>query len=345
MSALPDEARVLVVRLSALGDCLHAVPLVRQLRCQLPGAHVGWAIQEGGLELLREHPDVDRFHLYPRRAGASWPAAMARLRRELRDARYDAVIDVQGLLKSGLVAWLSGAPLRVGFAGVGAREGSAAFLNRRVEAKSRHVVDRNLEILPALGLRVPEVVEWSMPHYPLTGALEGLLEATGDGELVVLNPGTTWPTKHWPIGSFAALAQRLLETEGRPIVLTWGSPSERALCEEIREQAPECRIAPPTTLRELAALLAHARLVVANDTGPLHLAVALGTPTVALFGATDSRRTGPYGPLHRALEHEPRLDCQPCHRKTCSRGDIACLGQLPVERVLGECLEQLRRAG
>ena len=343
MSPLPDDARILLVRLSALGDCLHALPLLAAMRRALPGATFGWAIQSAGYELLRGHPDVDRFHLFPRGEGLGWPRALLAFREELRRERYHAVVDVQGLFKSGLAAWLSGAPLRVGFRGVSSREGNSLFINRGIEPASSHVVDRSLELLAGLEIEPPPKIEWPMPSYDFDDSLKSFMEDSGlvPGEYVVVNPGTTWVTKHWPAESFAELAVKLLDRVQRPILLTWGTESERWLCEVIRNQAPECVAAPPTSLRELAALISGARLVVANDTGPLHLAVALGVRTVALHGATDSSRTGPYGATHVAIEREPRLPCQPCNAKVCSRGDLACLRDLPVDRVLDHCLAQL----
>lgn len=343
MSALPDDARILLVRLSALGDCLHAVPLLGALRAQLPEVRIGWAIQRGGYELLRGHPDVHRFHLFPRKAGLGLPRALAAFRSELREEPYDAVIDVQGLFKSGLAAALSGARLRVGLGGVASREGNGMFVNRQVEPQSKHVVDRNLELLRGLGLDVPERVTWPMPEYPWSEPLERFLDSAGTerGRYVVLNPGTTWQTKHWPVEHFATLAQRLVDELGCSVVLTWGTDSERWLCEVVKEAAPAASVAPPTSLRELAALLGGARLMVANDTGPLHLAVALGVPTLGLFGATDGERTGPYGSAHRTLSLKPPLDCQPCHRKECARRDLACLHRLDVDLVYDVCRQRL----
>ncbi len=346
---LPDDARILVVRLSALGDCVHAVPLVTAIRRLIPGAEIDWAIQAGGLELLRQHPEVHAFHEYPRRGGWGWPLRMRRFVRGLRRRRYHVAVDVQGLLKSGLVARLSGAPLRIGFGGSASREGNRFFVNRRVEPRGVHVVDRNLELLHALRDVVKKPagwepdVEWVMPEYEATEALERFLAgAAPQGGYVVLNPGTTWPTKHWPAASFGELAHELHERTRLPIVLSWGTAAERALCEEVRRVAPAaCHTAPATSLRELATLLGRARLVVANDTGPIHIAVAQGVHTVGIHGATSGARSGPYGRDQRVVELEPRLDCQPCHSKTCARRDLACLRQLEPETVLRACLEQL----
>lgn len=343
MSDLRSDARVLLVRLSALGDCLHAVPLLSALREQLPDVRIGWAIQRGGHQLLSGHPEVDRFHLFPRRTGSGLLTSLLRFRRELREASYDAVLDVQGLFKSGLASWLSGAPLRVGFAGASSREGNGLFVNRKIEPQLVHVVDRNLELLAGLGLERPETVRWSMPEYSWTESLERFVDEAGTarGEYVVVNPGTTWKTKHWPAEAFGALARRLTEELGRKVVLTWGSEAERWLCDVVREQAPGAAIAPATALRELAALLGSAALVVANDTGPLHLAVALGVTTVGLYGATDPERTGPYGHRHASLVAPVPLDCRPCHKKTCARHDLACLRDLPVSLVFDACRVRL----
>lgn len=334
MTPLSADARVLLVRLSALGDCVHAVPLLTALREQLPDVRIGWAIQRAGYELMREHPEVDRFHLFPRKAGLALPKALFGFRRELRAAGYDAVLDVQGLFKSGLASWLSGSRLRVGFSAPASREGNAAFTNRRIAPHSRHVVDRNLELLAGLGLDVPERVIWSMPDYERTDPLDDFFEAHGlrRREYLVLNPGTTWESKHWPAPKFGELGARLAEELGQRVVLTWGDERERGLCECARESAPDAVLAPATSLRELAALLGDAALVVASDTGPLHLAVALGVKTVGLYGATDPERTGPYG------------ECQEALVVRTSDGELGDVRDISVDQAFDACSRQLALA-
>ncbi|MYA08484.1 MAG: glycosyltransferase family 9 protein [Holophagales bacterium] len=350
--------RVLLVRLSAIGDCLHAAPVASALRRAHPDAFIGWAVQEPAATLLRGYAGVDRFHLYPRRASgvAAHLEALRRFRRELRSSRYDAALDVQGLTKSGLVAWWSGARQRIGFRGgpaMGSRELNALFLNQRfaVGLNVSHVVDRNLALLSASGLLVgaaSPVAEWHLPEYAEPAPLS-FLEHHGlsDGRYAVVSPGTIWRTKRWPPHHFAAAVRRLGRDRGLPVVIAWAGEDERHAAEEIVAGAgDDCRVllAPPTDLRELATLLRHATLFLGCDSGPAHLAAALDVPCVSVFGPTDPARNGPYGPRSAAVQLDPKLDCQPCWRRTCSRGDFACLERLDADRVVAECLVRLDTA-
>lgn len=349
-----EPLRVLLVRLSAIGDCLHAAPVAAALRRAHPDAFVGWAIQEPAATLLRGCPGVDRQHVYPRRAcgvGAQL-AALLRFRRELRECRYDAAIDVQGLTKSGLVAWLSGARHRIGFGGgpaMGSRELNALFLNRRyaVAAAVTHVVDRNLALLGASGLLGDHqpLPEWTLPDYAEPGPV-AFLERHGltAGGYAVVAPGTIWPTKHWPPEHFAAAIGNVGRERRLPVVVAWAGDAEQRAAEQIVNGVGEgCRalLAPPTDLRELATLLRHAALFLGCDSGPAHLAAALDVPCVSVFGPTDPDRNGPYGPRSTSVQLESRLDCQPCWRRTCSRGDHACMEWLEADLVADACLTRL----
>ena len=349
--------RVLLVRLSAIGDCLHAAPVASALRRAHPDAFIGWAVQEPAATLLRGCPGIDRLHLYPRRARGVMDrfAALRRFRRELRSCRYDAAVDVQGLTKSGLVAWWSGARQRVGFRGgsaMGSRELNAWFVNRRyaIAPAVTHVVDRNLALLHASGLAGDEAPApaWALPEYDEPGPLEFLeLHGLHAGDYAVVSPGTIWRTKHWPAERFAATAWRVGRDRDLPVVVVWAGDLERQAARRIVDGvADRCRVllAPPTDLRELATLLRHAALFLGCDSGPAHLAAALGVPCVSVFGPTDPARNGPYGSRSTSVQLEPRLECQPCWRRTCSRGDFACMERLGAERVAAACLAALDTA-
>ena len=338
----PGAPRILLVRLSAIGDCLHALPVVHELRRQIPDAFLGWAIEAPGLALLEGHPEVDRFHRYPREVGGGgrW-RALRSFRRELRAVGYDVALDVQGLTKSGWVAWFSGAAERIGFAGVDSRELNRCFLNRRLvpSAQRVHVVDRNLALLDALGLDVPERAEWMLPAPEPSLELTGFLDTLGGARFVALNPGAAWPSKRWPVPAFARLARRIATELGPPVVVTWGSAEERRDAESIRDAAAAAavRLAPPTDLRQLGALLGRATLMVSGDTGPLHLAAALRTHCVGIFGPTDPARNGPYGEGHVTVTDDSPLECRPCWEPTCGRGDLACLERVGADRVFATC--------
>ena len=339
--------RILLVRLSAIGDCIHALPVLEAVRDHWPDAFVGWAIQAGGHALLKGHPKVDRFHIFPR--GKRETSLLKRMkdlgdfRRELKSENYDLALDLQGLTKSALVSRLSGARRRLGFAPPLGRELSRFFYTERVSLppQVQHVVEINLALLEPLGLSVAPP-RFSFPSWEAEGETVDTFLARLDlspGEFAIVNSGTTWETKRWSEDKFAELTSRLVKK--LPVVVTWGDSREKAQAEKIVSQVGEgATLAPPTTLPELGSLIARSRLFIGNDTGPLHLAAGLGIPTLAVFGATDPVRNGPYGDHHRVVTQD--LECRPCWSGTCSRGDMACLADLEVSRVLAEAEEMLK---
>lgn len=348
-----ETPRILLVRLSAVGDCLHALPVLAALRRRWPKAFLGWAIESSGHALLRGHPMVDHFHVFPRRAFKRKEGTLLErvkllfaFRKELQRARYDAAVDLQGLLKSGLVAWWSGARLRIGFRGAESRELNMLLVNKRVSVphEAVHVVDKNLALLKGLGLEPPARPEWALPDYaPESTAMETFLEPLklgredGRRPFALVNPGATWFTKRWPPERFGQVAAGLIQRHRMPVVVTWAGTEEKAAAEVILKTAasPDAHLAPPTDLRQLAVLCAKASLFVGNDTGPLHMAVAAGTRSVAVFGATDPLRNGPFGREHLVQVGDP--DCHPCWKKSCARGDLACLMRVTPESVLESC--------
>jgi lipopolysaccharide heptosyltransferase I len=352
--------RILIIRLSAFGDCLHAVPTLVALRRHYPNAEIGWAIENLAYSLLEGHPMVDHFHLYPRRAFkrgegstiAGGMRSMRQFRKELAVVKYEVALDLQGLTKSGMVAWWCGAKRRIGFKGEESREFNALFTNERIAAPEEavHVVEKNLSLLRPLGVRVPDRPEWVLPSYePEKAAMRPFLEKSGlvadDGSVrpyVIVNPGATWFTKRWPPENFGAVAKALIETHKLAVVVPWNGDEELKAAQTIVDIAGKTAfLAPPTNLRDLAALLSQAVLFVGNDTGPLHLAVALNVQCMAIFGATDPLRNGPYGSLHRM--QTGGVDCHPCWKRTCARKDRACLTQVSVEAVLRSCTHCLDR--
>ena len=351
--------RILIVRLSAFGDCLHAVPTVVALRRHFPGVEIGWAIEDLAYSLLKDHPMVDRFHVFPRRAfKRSQGTFMERLRsmrqfrKELAEAKYDTAIDLQGLTKSGLVSWWSGAKRRIGFRGEDSREFNIVFNNERVEPPDEavHVVEKNLSLLKPLGVPLPDKPEWVMPSFvgerqKIHPFLEqcGLIDSDGSvRRFAIVNPGATWFTKRWPAESFGEVTRGLIERHDLPVIVPWAGNEEYKAAQTIVNLAGKgAYLAPDTNLRELAALTEQALLFVGNDTGPLHLAVALNVHSVAIFGATDPLRNGPYGSAHR-MQTGP-VECHPCWKTTCERGDRACLVRVLPEAVLTSCAHSLER--
>jgi heptosyltransferase-1 len=288
--------RILIVRLSAIGDVLHAVPTACALRRQFPDACLGWIVEGRTGELLKGHPALDEVIVVPRgwlkSARTVW-----NLRKQLRALRFDTTIDLQGLSKSAIAAWLTGAKRRISYGGADARELSAWLNNELVEPQTEHVVTRALEMLKPFGIVDPPV-EFNLPRVPAAEeAANRMIAAAGlTGPFAVLNPGAGWQSKLWPAERFGAVARHLGRLHGLPGLVVWAGAQEKLWAETIVAcSGGQARLAPPTSLVELAAILRRARMFVGSDTGPLHLAAAVGTPSVGLFGPVSEKRNGPYG--------------------------------------------------
>ena len=357
-----SSPRILIVRLSAFGDCLHTVPALVALRNKFPSAHICWAIEKLPHSVLQGHAMVNTFHVFPRQAlklGNSkildGMRDLSTFRRELTAEHYDTAIDFQGLTKSGLVTWWSRAKQRIGFKGEDSREFNLVFANKRVKPPEEavHVVEKNLALLHPLGIDQPDKPEWVMPNYAteiesMRPFLKecGMADAAGKPvKYVIINPGATWFTKRYPPEMYGEVAKGLVEQLKLPVLVTWAGDEEKKAAETIVSiaggPAKGAFMAPKTNLRELAALTSQAALFVSNDTGPLHLAVALQVRTVAIFGATDPLRNGAYGSGHRV--QTGGVDCHPCWKTTCERVDRACLTWVKPETVLTSCVHLLDR--
>ena len=320
--ALAEAPRIALVKLSSLGDVVHALPLAATLRAARPAAHLTWVVERREAAILREHPALDdvvvadtRRWRRARSAGALGATVreMYRLQRRLAAARFDVAIDAQGLIKSGVLVAATRAPVRVGFARAVVREPlGSLFTTERVTPPrtASHVVDQCLALLDALGISERRH-EFRLPSAPTAEAFaEEWLASVGikpRHRLVVLNPGAGRADKRWPVAHFATLARHLVHDAGAHVVITWG-PGEEDLARGIASAEPASGpgvvVAPPTDLDTLLALLRRASVLVAADTGPLHLAAALDTACVGLFGPTSARRNGPYGSRHRTLSSD-----------------------------------------
>lgn len=291
--------RILIVRLSAIGDVIHGLPVLSALRARWPAAHLSWVVEGRAAELLAGHAALDELIVVPR----GWlksPRAVLELRRRLRAVQPRVALDLQGLTKSAIAARLSGAPRRIGFAAPDGRELSGLLYTDQVTSRSAHVVDRYLELLGPLGIERP-AARFDLPRNAEAEAnvdqwLSGLPLA---GPFAVINPGAGWPSKIWPAERYAAVARHLGSTRGLPSLVVWAGGVERQWAAEIvAASGGQARLAPKTSLPELAAACRRACLFVGSDTGPLHLAAAVGTPCVGLFGPMPGDRNGPYGPQH-----------------------------------------------
>lgn len=319
------NARILIVRLSAIGDVLHGLPVLNALRDALPKAFLAWVVEGRAAQLLSGHRALDELIEVPR----GWlksPRAVLDLRRKLRRLSFDVAIDLQGLSKSAIAARLSGAPRRVGFDGVDGREISRWLNNERVAATQTHVIDRNLELLGRLRISHPPV-RFDLTDTPATAsAVDKMLQSLRpSGNFAVINPGAGWNSKLWPAPRYGAVARHLGHERGMKSLVVWAGDQERGWAEEIvAGSGGTAVLAPPTSLPELAALVRRAILFVGSDTGPLHLAAAVGTPCVGMFGPSPGERNGPYGPMHVTLQ-KVRLNGSSKERRTASGDAMAAI--------------------
>lgn len=329
-----NQTRILLVKLSSFGDVLHALPALEALRAAYPQGHITWLVEAGYTPLLVGHPALDEVWPVPRvRPGHKFSRAdllnLLGLLRRVRATPFDLVIDLQGLLKSALWTALAKSPRKVGYDRT--RELSYLALTEKLPPydPEAHAVWRYLNIARRLG--APP----ALPRFRL--GLTPVLPASlipHNRALAVLHPGARWPSKLWPAASWACLADWLIREKGLAVVIT-GSAGDRELAAQISAQMREraLNLAGRTTLQELAGIMAAARLAVTADTGPMHLAAALGTPVAAVFGPTAPGRTGPFGAGHRVVRLG--LSCSPCFQRRCP--EPRCLTDLPPEAVQAAC--------
>ncbi len=338
-----DFGRILLIKPSALGDIIHALPVLSGLRQRYPRAHISWLVNREYLDLLAEHPLLDQAIPFDRQALRSirgtmrWALDARAFVRNLRQQRFELAIDLQGLFRSGLLAWVSGAPVRLGFRP--AREGAGVFYNRTIPTSDRnvHAVDRNYQVARVLGfdmLPIDFPLNVAADHRDVLRQILGDLGLEPHSPYAVVVPGSRWETKNWDPDRFAAVIDRLHHHPQLGAVLS-GSPSERPLCERIARQCrrPVVNLAGRLNLPEWVALIEQAAVVLCNDSAALHVAAALGRPLVTIFGPTDPRRTGPYGSPAAVLQAP--LDCAPCYiRKLSGCGfQHQCMKDITVGQV------------
>jgi heptosyltransferase-1 len=318
VSASPEAAeisRLLIVRLGSMGDIIHTLPAVVTLRRAYPGATIGWAVERRWAALLcsdaalagpcsPEKPLVDMVHIVDTLAwrsalfsGETWREFRDALG-QLRDARYDIAIDFQGAWKSAILAQLSRVPRRVGF--MQPREKPATlFYTQQVAARGRHIVEQNISLAeelcgPGQSPAPREPACFPLPRDPAAErAIEQQLHAHGLHSFALVNPGAGWGAKCWPAERYAEVV-RALATHGLRAIVNFG-PGEEQLARDVELAANGLAIAMPATVGELIALCRCARICIGGDTGPVHLAAAVGVPVIALFGPTDPARSRPYG--------------------------------------------------
>ena len=337
---------ILIVKLSAIGDVIHTLPALNAIRKVYPEARITWLVEEDAAPLVQGHQALNRVIISKRKR---WLKTLRRLAllntikevygfiKELRDTQYDMIFDFQALLKSGILIALSKGRRKIGFGkGLEHMEHSYVFLNERIPAVDMeiHALTRGMMLLNAVGIPANEV-EYKLP---VTNddreRIDEIMEKHGiydEKPLIAINPVAKWETKLWPKERFARLADTIIIKYNAKILFT-GSPEDRPIILDIMSAMNNqaMNFAGHTTLKMLAALYERTALVVSTDTGPMHLAVAVGTPVVALFGPTAPWRTGPYGTGHQVIT--AGRGCSPCFKRRCET--IECMKQITVDQVM-----------
>lgn len=345
--------RVLVVKPSSLGDIVHTMPAVTELRAAIPGVEITWVVNDSLSALVALCPGIAILP-FPRKALGkfSW-VALRSFRRALRASSFDAVLDFQGLFRSGLISWLARSSKRYGFAN--AREGATFFYTNKVvlPKELRHAADKNLFLartfLKEQGIALPETPWETQTRIPETWRTEAetLIRENhlSDGPLLAVGCSSRWNTKSWPEEYFGDVLRQVAAR--RPDVRIWllGASDEADRAERVRVSSglkQVTNLAGKTDMGALVALLAQSKALFTNDSGPMHIAALLGVPCVANFGSTDPGMTGPYGPEGRHEIVRSLCAKSPCFCRECPRGDNAlCCAGVTREKVVSAILQRL----
>jgi lipopolysaccharide heptosyltransferase II len=340
---MAEYNRILIIKPSSLGDIVHALPTLAAIRRRFPLAHIAWLVKRQWTGLLERVEGLDEvWPVEPTVRG--WLSLVPRL----RAASFDLAVDLQGLFRSGAMGWLAGCPARIGFAN--GREGSPLFYTRLVSVPSLdlHAVDRYLLVAETLEAPVQggpvfrfRTLDEDREEVAKLLSRHGLPVSRANGSWIAVNVAARWPTKRWPPESFAAAADQLQREGLGPVVLI-GGPDERPAAQAVKAlmKTEPVDLTGATQPGLLPALLKSAALLLTNDSGPMHVAAAVGTPVVALFGPTSPIRTGPYGKQHLVLTSG--VPCSPCFSRRChNRVQIECLTSIAPEQVLEAVRTQL----
>lgn len=339
--------KILIIKPSSLGDVIHSLPFLKAIRDTFQDIHIEWVITKNLKEILEGHPLVNKLIIFDK---DSWKSLKhlpktikeaAELIKTLRAEYYDMVIDLQGLLRSGFITFLAPSSLKIGFKH--AREGSRLFYNKKVSVNGAlHAVDKCLEVAKVVGAKIEKV---EFPLYIDDLARKKIKNLIGDiSEYIVIIPSARWETKKWPPENFGTLISKLPV----PCVIT-GSNADKQTIQHVMasSRGKGINLCGKTSMKELIALIAGAKAVVNNDSGPMHIGAALGVPVIALFGPTDPKKTGPYGWSEIRTEQENKnlkviktsVSCSPCFKKKCK--EPLCMSGISVETVLKEIKEYL----
>ena len=339
---LGSPERFLIVRLGSLGDVVHAIPVAAALRNRFPHAHIDWMVDPRYEELLGLVESVDRgVPVDPRQLTLGGSMFLSTLR-ALRRARYDAVIDLQGLLKSAVLARLVGARRTIGFPRQHLREPLARlfYTDAPDPAGATHIIDKNLALLQPLEVTDRRVhFPISIPHTP---SVESVKARFAQGRYALLNPGAAWPNKRWPADRFGSVAASIQREFGMRSLVLWG-PGEQTLAGAVAAASDgAAEAAPPTTVSDIVGIARGAQLMISGDTGPLHIAGAVATPIVALFGPTRPERNGPWAVRDITVSRVAQCAC--LYERRCRR-PVACIDDIAVDEVMAAVRQRLHANG
>jgi lipopolysaccharide heptosyltransferase I len=326
---------ILIVRLGALGDLVHAVPAAAALRAAMPDARIDWLVDARHRPFLELVSGLDRIVTLDGRSLKAWADVVKRL----RQGAYDVALDFQGLMKSAVLARASGARRVAGFSVWHLREkGARPFYSEtddggeRVSAAATHVIDKNLHLLRVLGVHTRDIA------FPLATVTSDAASQLGDEPFALINPGAAWPNKQWSPERFGEIAVFLRDIRGLRSIVLWG-PGEAAIAAAVVDASKgAARLAPATTIPDIIALARAASLLISGDTGPLHLGGAVGAPIVAIFGPTDPRRNGPWSEDDVVVS---RFGACHCHYQRQCQADAWCLDDVTVAEVSAAILQRL----
>lgn len=327
---------ILVVKLSAIGDVIHALPVSYAIKESFPDVHLTWVVEPPAYDLLTMDSCVDEiitFHKKEFKSIGGFLTNYGPLKRQIQRRSYDAVLDLQGLFKSAAIARLAKAPVKLGMCNM--RELSDRISRPVIGPHAQgHIVERYLDVARALGCRVDQVVfPLAVPEREADLTRRIFSQAGGNmgNPYVVFAIGANWPNKRWPIEYFAELSDWLYAQRLIPVIVGGGAVDEQRAAELCAAaEIPPINLVGRTNFKQLTCVLQHAQLTIGGDTGPVHLSAGVGTKTIMVMGPTDANRNGPYGQLENAIEVE--RSCKYCWNRACPKG-LDCLADITVQQV------------
>jgi len=338
---------ILITRLSHIGDCILTLPMLDQIKQIYPDSKIVWAVESPTQQLLSLVPEIDHIVKVPKSWMGNWKHWQS-LRKELRSHKIDIAIDPQGITKSAALGWISGAKKRIGIRGRWGRELSTWLNNQLIETRSSHIVDRSVELVAGLSEEAIQS-DFQQPGFNFklpvcaesqTRIDQWLVQAQSDfggafDQFVLINPGGSWASKRWEVERYGEVAAGLQSQFGLSSVVVWAGAEEKQMANEIvAASAGAAVIACPTTLREMAALAKRAKFFVGSDTGPMHIATAVGTPCVGLYGTTRPEESGAYGNQHESIQKWYQAGT--CRQRRSASNDA--MRDISVADVVASCI-------